>query len=32
MIGGDFIGLEVAARAISKGAVVTVLEAGPRCL
>lgn len=32
VIGGGFIGLEVAASAISKGADVTVLEGGPRLL
>ncbi|MER8441282.1 FAD-dependent oxidoreductase [Mesorhizobium sp. M1312] len=32
VIGGGFIGLEVAASAISRGASVTVLEAGPRLL
>ncbi|WP_225174680.1 MULTISPECIES: FAD-dependent oxidoreductase [unclassified Bradyrhizobium] len=32
VIGGGFIGLEVAASASSKGASVTVLEAGPRLL
>lgn len=32
VIGGGFIGLEVAASAVTKGASVTVLEAGPRLL
>ncbi|WP_035665049.1 NAD(P)/FAD-dependent oxidoreductase [Bradyrhizobium sp. Ec3.3] len=32
VIGGGFIGLEVAASAVSRGASVTVLEAGPRLL
>ncbi|KUM24020.1 ferredoxin reductase [Mesorhizobium loti] len=32
IIGGGFIGLEVAASAVSKGANVAVLEAGPRLL
>ncbi|MGY4230278.1 3-phenylpropionate/trans-cinnamate dioxygenase ferredoxin reductase subunit [Bradyrhizobium sp. USDA 4503] len=32
IIGGGFIGLEVAASAVSRGASVTVLEAGPRLL
>ncbi|MBZ9603157.1 NAD(P)/FAD-dependent oxidoreductase [Phyllobacterium chamaecytisi] len=32
VIGGGFIGLEVAASAASKGASVTVIEAGPRLL
>ncbi|MCA6120008.1 FAD-dependent oxidoreductase [Bradyrhizobium sp. WSM 1738] len=32
VIGGGFIGLEVAASAVSRGASVTVVEAGPRLL
>lgn len=32
IIGGGFIGLEVAASAVSRGASVTVVEAGPRLL
>lgn len=32
VIGGGFIGLEVAASAISRGASVTVVEAAPRLL
>ncbi|WP_439406569.1 NAD(P)/FAD-dependent oxidoreductase [Bradyrhizobium sp. DASA03076] len=32
VIGGGFIGLEVAASAVSRGASVTVIEAGPRLL
>ncbi|KRR17751.1 NAD(P)/FAD-dependent oxidoreductase [Bradyrhizobium retamae] len=32
IIGGGFIGLEVAASAVSRGASVTVVEAGPRVL
>ncbi|MFB6453544.1 NAD(P)/FAD-dependent oxidoreductase, partial [Bradyrhizobium tunisiense] len=32
VIGGGFIGLEIAASAVSRGASVTVLEAGPRLL
>lgn len=32
VIGGGFIGLEVAASAVLRGALVTVLEAGPRLL
>lgn len=32
VIGGGFIGLEVAASAVSRGALVTVVEAGPRLL
>ncbi|WIW50271.1 FAD-dependent oxidoreductase (plasmid) [Bradyrhizobium sp. 62B] len=32
VVGGGFIGLEVAASAVSRGASVTVIEAGPRLL
>lgn len=32
VVGGGFIGLEVAASAVSRGAAVTVIEAGPRLL
>lgn len=32
VIGGGFIGLEVAASAVSRGVSVTVVEAGPRLL